>query len=185
MSNQIHLSQTDFSRVRPLSVKCIFILSPSAPFAQTVAHVFDDQQGRWQPAVFWSMIQPHLWFIYCQNLNRSCFTPLSLGEPLFSAPFCPSLPPVLQFSPELIYANLCSLAGAKTSRVGSSIVITSIVCVCTCGVVGLGWPQQTLFNLIHRRVKQRLGGRLRRGREIIKRPGPYECALWWHGRDWI
>lgn len=30
---------------------------------------------------------------------------------------------------------------------------------------GLGWPQQTPFNLIHRRVKKRLGGKLRRGRE--------------------
>lgn len=39
-------------------------------------------------------------------------------------------PPVPQPSLELIYANLCSLAGAKTSRVGSSTVITSSVGVC-------------------------------------------------------
>lgn len=28
-------------------------------------------------------------------------------------------------------------------------------------------------------------GELRRGREIIKRLGPYKCALRWHRRDWI
>lgn len=132
-SNHIHLNQMYFARVRPLSAKCIFILSPAK------LSIFDERHVCCQ--YFGAEFNPIYDLIYCQNLSHHCFNPLSFMELLFSAPFCPSLPPVLPLSPELINANLCGLAGAKTSRVGSCALITCSVCVCVS--VKQGWPKQT------------------------------------------
>lgn len=135
-SNQIHLNQIDFSRERPLSAKHIFTLSPFAPFCPKSCTCI------WRTArmLAGSKVLEHdstsSMIHLLPNFNSGRFTPLSLLEPLFLLPpFCPLLPHVPQLFPELIYANICCLAGAKTSRVGSSAVITSSVCVCLCNCV--------------------------------------------------
>lgn len=73
----------------------------------------------------------------------------------------------------------------NTSREGSSPLITSSEKRRVGGREAgtrVTWTD-TSFNLIHWSMQQR--GEARRGREIIKRQGPYKCAPRWHGRDWI
>lgn len=74
-SNHIHLNQIYFARVRPLSAKHIFILSPAK------LSIFDKQHACCQYCG--AEFNPIYDFIYCQNLNHHCFNPLSFMKVLF------------------------------------------------------------------------------------------------------